>query len=194
MGGVSESAAPAVEPCAAQRVFVASRAAAVELWGDDGLRDIATRLPDEIRQALVDSAIIADRWLPERYVIAWQEAVWLGPSREDETSFRRYIDRVVDAGFGRVRRLLVNLVTPATLCTRAAELWGDEHTHGEISAKPDGNLVVIRLRAHPYVGRATSRLVMAESLRHAASLTRAKHVEERHRLDGDALEVMLTWR
>lgn len=175
-------------------MFVASRAAAVDRWGDDGLRAIAARLPDEVRRALVDSAIVADRWLPERYVIAWQEAAWLGPAREDEAEFRRYIDRVVDSGFGRVRRLLVNLVTPATLCTRATELWLDEHTHGEITARPDGHVVVIRLREHPYVGRATSRLVMAESLRHAASLTRVKHVEEQHRLDGDALEVRLTWR
>ena len=29
------------EPCAAQRVFVASRAAAVELYGADGLREFA---------------------------------------------------------------------------------------------------------------------------------------------------------
>ncbi len=174
-------------------MFVASRAAAVELYGDGGLGDIAARLPPEVRRAVVDSAIVVDRWLPERFVIAWQEAVWEGPARKSDAEFRRYVDRVVDSGFGRVRRLLVNLVTPATLCTRAAELWHDEHTHGEISARPDGNVVVIRLRDHPYVTRPVSRLVMAESLRHAASLTRARSVGEAHRLDGDALEVKLTW-
>ena len=70
--------------------------------------------------------------------MAWQEAVFEGrPARSDD-ELRRYIYKVVDSGFGRVRRLLVNLVTPATLCTRAAELWHDEHTHGEISAEPNG--------------------------------------------------------
>lgn len=187
-------AATVDEPMAGQRVFVASRAAAVAMWGDAVLRDIGARLPDEIRAALVDTAILVDPWLPERWVMAWQEAAWMGPAHEDEATFRRYVDRVVDAGFGRVRRLLVNLVTPATLCTRAAELWLDEHTHGDISAQPDGRVVTIRLRAHPYVERPVARLVMAESLRHAASLTRAKDVEETHRLDGDTLEVRLTWR
>jgi len=174
-------------------VVVASRAAAFELYGDEGLRAIATHLPDDVRTVLVDSALIVDRWLPERYVMAWQEAVWLGPARTNNDELRRYIGRVVDAGFGRVRRLLVNLVTPATLCERAAELWHDEHTHGEISAHPEGNVVLIRLRNHPYVERPIARMVMAESLRHAASLTRAKRVEQQHRVDGDALEVRLTW-
>lgn len=182
------------EPCAGQRVFVAARAAAVELWGDDGLREIAERLPPDARGALIDSAIINDKWLPERYVMAWQEAVWEGPARTRDAAFLRYVQRVVDAGFGRVRRLLVNLVTPATLCTRAAELWHDEHTHGEISARPDGQLVVIKLRKHPYVMRPIARRVMAESLRYAASLTRAKQVTEAHRVENDALEVRLTWR
>jgi len=181
------------EPCAAQRVFVASRAAAVELYGDAGLRVIGERLPPDVRAVLVDSAIITEPWLPERFVMAWQEAVFEGPARSGDDELRRYIHKVVDSGFGRVRRLLVNLVTPATLCTRAAELWGDEHTHGELTAVPTGQVVTIRLRHHPYVTRPVARLVMAESLRYAANLTRAKRVAEVHRVDGDALEVRLTW-
>ena len=182
-----------VEPCAGARVFVASRAAAVELYGDAGLHAIADRLPADARAVLVDSAIITDKWLPERFVMDWQEAVFGGPAQNRDDEFKKYVYKVVDAGFGRVRRLLVNLVTPATLCTRAAELWHDEHTHGEISAEPDGHLVIIRLRDHPYVARPIARMVMAQSLLHAASLTRAKRVEENHRVDGDVLEVRLTW-
>jgi hypothetical protein len=181
------------EPCAAQRVFVASRAAAVELYGDAGLQVIGERLPPDVRGALIGSAIITEPWLPERFVMAWQEAVFEGPAQSSDDEFRRYVEKVVDAGFGRVRRLLVNLVTPATLCTRAAELWHDEHTHGEITAVPTGQVVVIRLRHHPYVTRPIARLVMAESLRYAASLTRAKRVAEAHHMEGDALEVRLTW-
>ena len=189
--GAAEAAS--AEPCAAQRVFVASRAAAVELYGDGGLRETAERLPPDVRGALIDSALITDRWLPERFVMAWLEAVFAGPARGSDDELRRYIHKVVDSGFGRVRRLLVNLVTPATLCTRAAELWHDEHTHGEISAAPSGQVVVIKLRDHPYVTRPIARMVMAESLRHAASLTRVKRVDQLHRVDGDALEVRLTW-
>jgi hypothetical protein len=190
VGGVAQ---PAAEPCAAQRVFVASRAAAVQLYGDEGLRAVGEHLPADVRAALVDSPLITESWLPERFVMAWQEAVFAGPVRGSDDEFRHYIAKVVDSGFGRVRRLLVQLVTPATLCTRAAELWHDEHTHGEISADPTGHVVVIKLRNHPYVTRPIARLVMAESLRYAASLTRVKRVEQLHRLDGDALEVRLTW-
>jgi hypothetical protein len=181
------------EPCAAQRVFVASRAAVVELYGDDGLREVAGRLPPDVRAALIDSAIITEKWLPERFVTTWQEAVYEGPARAREDDFRRYIQAVVTHGFGRMRRLLLNLVTPATLCTRAAELWHDEHTHGEISARPEGNVVIVKLRKHPYVTRPVARLVLAEGLRHAASLTRAKRVEQSHRVENETLEVRLTW-
>ncbi|MDB4966136.1 MAG: hypothetical protein JWN44_1825 [Myxococcales bacterium] len=181
------------EALAASRVFVSSRVAALEMYGNEGLKAISAGLPEEAR-VVADTALITEKWLPETWIMAWQEAVWHGPARADDAAFRAYIRRVVDAGFGRVRRLLVNLVTPATLCSRAAELWHDEHTHGEISAHPEGRVVTIRLRAHPYVARPVARMVMAESLRHAASLTRAKDVQEVHRLDGDALEVKLTWR
>ena len=182
-----------MEACAGSRVFVASRVAALAMYGADGLKDIATRLPEAAR-VVADNALITEKWLPEDWIMAWHDAVWHGPARTDDDAFRNYVRRVVDAGFGRVRRLLVNLVTPATLCNRAAELWHDEHTHGEITAHPEGNVVTIRLRAHPYVMKPVSRLVMAESLRHAASLTRAKDVNELHHLDGDTLEVKLTWR
>src|SRR5436309_12398325 len=101
------------EPCAAQRVFVASRAAAVELYGDEGLREIGEHLPPDVRGALIDSALITEAWLPEGFVMAWQKAVFEGPVRSSDDELHRYIDKVVDHGFGRVRRLLVNLVTPA---------------------------------------------------------------------------------
>ena len=183
------------EPCAGQRVFVASRAAAVELYGDGGLREIAEHLPPDVRGALIDSAILTECVAAKgAFRHGVHAAVFSGPARGSDDELRRYIYKVVDAGFGRVRRLLVNLVTPATLCTRAAELWHDEHTHGEIGARePNGHVVIIRLRNHPYVTRPIARLVMAESLRHAASLTRAKRVDQLHRVEGDALEVRLTW-
>ena len=181
------------EPQAGQRVLVASRLAAVELYGADGLRAIGERLPAEARR-FVDSALIEEPWLPERFVMAWQEAVWAGPAQLDDAQFRRWIHKTIELGFGRVRRLLVNLVTPATLCTRAAELWHEEHTHGTISAEPNGQEVLIRLREHPYTERAIARMVLAEGLRHAASLTRAKSVTETHHMDGNVLEVRLNWR
>jgi hypothetical protein len=181
------------EPRAGQRVFVASRAASKEIFGEAGLRAIGERMPADA-QHLVNSVLIEEPWLPERFVMAWQEAVWAGPAQLDEAAFRVWIDKTVELGFGRVRRLLVNLVTPATLCTRGAELWQEEHTHGQLTATPRGQEVVIRLREHPYTERPIARMVLAEGFRYAASLTRAKSVTESHRLDGDTLEVKLNWR
>ncbi len=186
-------ALPGDEPLAGQRIFVASRLASVELFGAAGLRAIGERLPEDARR-LVDSALVEEPWLPERFVMAWQEAVWTGPAQLDDALFRRWIHQTISLGFGRVRRLLVNLVTPATLCVRAAELWTEEHTHGSITAEPRGQEVTIRLREHPYTERAIARMVLAEGLRHAASLTRAKSVTETHHMDGNVLEVRLNWR
>ena len=55
-------------------MFVASRAAAVALFGDDGLREIAARLSPDVRGTLIDSALITEPWLPERFVMAMPPA------------------------------------------------------------------------------------------------------------------------
>src|SRR2546423_14944930 len=111
----------AMEACAASRVFVASRAAALAMYGNDGLKDIAERLPDEARN-VADTALITEKWLPENWIIAWQEAVWHGPAGTDDDALRGYARRVVDSGLGRGRRLRVHLGTPAPPCTRDAAL------------------------------------------------------------------------
>lgn len=178
---------------AAHRVFVSSRAAVVDLWGQDGLQQVRLYLPAEAH-GLVDSAIVSEAWLPERLALDWFDAVWRGPARQDETAFVRWVQRTIDSGFGRVRRLLIKMVTPATLCSRSAELWHDEHSHGQLTAEPIGQDVFIRLREHPYVAHVRARVMVAEAMRYAASLTRVKSVTGSHRVvDGAVLEVKLTW-
>lgn len=178
---------------AAHRVFVSARAAVVELWGQDGLRRVREHLPREAH-GLVDSAIVSDAWLPERLVVQWFEAVWRGPAQQNEEAFAGWVRKTIDSGFGRVRRLLIKLATPPTLCERTAELWSDEHTHGVLTAQPDGHDVYVRLSEHPYVLHARARVMIAEAMRYAASLTRVKSVVGSHRvIDNETFELKLTW-
>ncbi len=182
------------EPCVRQSVFAALRETALELWGRDGLQAIGQRLGDEVaRRETVDTGIVGPTWLPERWLMEWHQAVWSGPAAANEVVFNRFIHRTVQQGFGRVRKLLLNLVTPPTLITRAAELWRDEHTHGELSARVDGKIGVLMLRDHPFAHNKLSALVLAESMRHAASLSRCKSASQTHALTPAGLEVRLTW-
>jgi len=183
------------EARAHQQILVAKRAAALALWGETGLARIAAKLPEETRRETIDAPIIAETWIPERWILDWHEAVFRGPAKGDEAALRRFAAEVVQQGFGRVRRVLVKLATPATMASRAAELWRDEHTHGELIARVDKHTAELTLRDHPYVAAPYAGVVMAESMRHAGSLSaRAADVTAQHRRDGDGLVISLAWR
>jgi hypothetical protein len=171
-------------------------AAVRDMWGEDGVRDVADRLPDETRIATVGPMLSALRWYPTRYVLDWDEARLAGPAHGDEEAFRRSVKRGIDLGFGRVRRTFLSFATPVLLAERAAGLWRHDHTHGELdvdsSARHEGRAWVT-LSGHPYVGTTLSRMAFAEVLRYILSLSRAHNVRETHALAGDALAVALVW-
>jgi hypothetical protein len=182
------------EPCVRQSVFAALREVALELWGRDGLHLIGERLGDELaRRETVETGIVGPTWLPERWLMEWHQAVWSGPAAGNEVVFHRFIHRTVTQGFGRVRKLLLTLVTPPTLITRAAELWRDEHTHGVLTAHVEGRAGTLLLRDHPFAQNKLSALVLAESMRHAATLSRCSSAHQTHSLTSAGLEVRLTW-
>jgi hypothetical protein len=192
-----EPAAPATvnatEPCARKTLFVAFREAAQQLWGDAGLRDIARRLPDDVRRDTIESPVIAQKWLPERYVMAWYESAWSGPAEQQAARFRLFIDRMMDSGFGRVRKVLLARATPPQLLEQAPELWRHDHTHGELICDIKPKMATLTLRDHQYTTTSLSRLAVAEIYRYAVSLSRTARTEERHKLvDGD-LQVVLEW-
>jgi len=177
-------------------VFVASRAALVEMFGADGLKEVGRRIPDEIRKAVVDTGIVGDDWMPERWVLQWQEAVWAGPAQKRDDVFDEFCRRTVAQGFGRVRKMLLSLLTPAQMFPRAAEMWRCEHTHGSLTAEVDAakRSALLTLSDHPYATSPLAARVLSESLRHAASLARTKGVDETHALKGGVLTVRLEWR
>src|SRR5437868_14516951 len=111
--------AGSAEPLARGTNFVASRRAVLDLWGEAGLAEVAQQLPDDARRDTVDAMVItAESWLPERYNQAWYEAIWNGPAHRLAPEFRRFIDRRIDGGFGRVRRYLLQIATPHMLAQR----------------------------------------------------------------------------
>jgi len=173
-------------------VLYALHAAAGELWGASGLTAIGARLPPDARAASLGEPISPLVWHPESYTLAWFEAAHAHVDG-DEERYRAYVDRFMDLGFGRVRRMLLRVVTPAGIIRRAAELWRHDHTHGELRVSTEKTTAVAVLSGHPYCESSVCRLAMAEVFRYALSLSRANDVRESHLLDEGRLVVRLAW-
>lgn len=184
------------EPRARRTIFVAFRTAAVELWGPDALRQLGERMPEEARRATIKPTAIAPEWLPEAHVMAWYEAAWEGPCGRREGDYLGFIDRMMDHGFGRVRKLLLSMaMTPVSLAVRSAELWRHDHTHGTLTVERTGvREMTLTLRDHVYMSTALSRLSVVEIYRYASALTRCKEASATHALAGDRLLVRIQWR
>jgi len=176
--------------------IVASVAPAVRsLWGDDALEAVLTRLPDETRQATTGPALNSLEWYPTRFLLHYDRAIFEGPAGRDEERFRSYLQRRVDLGFGRFRRTFLRFASPDRLAQRAAELWRNDQTHGDLkveSVNPEG--ARLTLRGHPYTTNPISRLAFSEVLRHILSLTRVRNVRETHALVDDILVMNFLYR
>ncbi len=173
------------------------RAAVVELWGADGLRAVAARLPDDARTETLDSIVLPVSWYPVRHTLAWDEAVWEGPAARDDATFHAFLDKAIELGFGRMRRFFIRLQSPAQVISRAPEMWRYQHTHGTLTAVAKDNGATIVLRDHPFTRHALARRATAEVYRFIASLTQARgkgEVRQTHGSEGpDSLVVRLTW-
>lgn len=168
------------------------RRAVVQLWGEDGLNAVGRNLPEDARQATVDSVVVLEDWLPERFVMAWYDAVMLGPAKDDRNLFRTFIDRMMDFGFGAVRKLLLQLASPEQMASRCADLWRHDHSHGTLSSKRIAqNVYLFVLEEHVYTTTALSRLAVVEIYRYALQLTGPKDATAQHTVVGDALHVTL---
>ena len=107
---------------------------------------------------------------------------------------RRYVGATIAHGYGRVRRLFLQLLTPETLAGRASEAWRAEHNTGVLETVLVGkDRLRLRLVDHPYVETPLLRMSLAEALRFTASLTRAHNVTEKHAASGVALLIDIAW-
>jgi hypothetical protein len=109
-------------------------------------------------------------------------------------ALHRFLQAMMDRGFGRVQRFMLRLITPATLFARGPSLWRHDHTHGELACVLTGpRSGSLRLRDHPYVGSAFLRRSLTEIYRYAGSLTRCRAVRATHALEGETLVVRVEW-
>jgi hypothetical protein len=184
------------EPSARRTIFAAFRLAAVDVFGPRGIEEIGGLMSEEARQRCLDPVVVHEEMLPERFVLEWYECTWAGPASRSRATYHRFLDRMMDHGFGRVRKLLLGLATPVILAHKAAELWRHDHSHGELAFEMLGDRSLrARLSDHPYVETPLARSSIAEIYRYAMSLTRAKAVTERHFLaDERTLTVHMEWR
>lgn len=172
-----------------------AREAAIEIWGENRLGEIADRLSRDTQHRVLDAPIIADRWLPERFIMEWYGAVFEGPCKGTRTLYNLYLDRWMENCIGRVRRLLLSSVDPAGLVPRAAELWRYDHTTGSLEAEVAGDHeVVMTLKNHLYTSTPHARDSISEIFRHVVSLSCTERVTktEWHELPG-RLVLTLRW-
>ena len=135
-------------------------------------------------------------WLPERHVLAWYQAAFTGPAMREQAAYYTFLDRMMDCGFGRVRRLLLSMAaSPRNVYEKSAELWRHDHTTGELLARPSGPTgCIFDLRDHVYAQSELGRQSIAEIYRYAISLTRAgRSARQRHALEGTTLVTHIDW-
>src|SRR5580658_6754549 len=142
---------PPGEPCARGSVLHGFRAAAVDLWGNTGLDQVATRLPLSTRLATIEQIVLPFEWVPIEHVVAWHDALWAGPARADEQELARFIGRSIELGLGRFKSAFFSGITPERLIERSQDLWRSQHTHGDLTVAVEGTNGTVVLRNHAYV-------------------------------------------
>ncbi len=183
------------EPLARRTIFSGFRRAAIDLWNEEGLREIGARMSDDARLRSVDALVIQEEMLPERFVLEWYVAVWEGPAGRDRALYNRFLNRMMDHGFGRVRKFLLGMATPSLLLRKSAELWRHDHTHGELTYAPiSAGSAHVRLTDHPYVETPLARSSIAEIYRYAVSLARVSATADHRLADERTLLVHISWK
>jgi hypothetical protein len=183
------------EPMSRGTIVVSIGPAVRDVWGEAQWQSVLDHLPRETAVATTGANLMSLTWYPTRYLQDYEHAIFEGPAKRDEDSFRRYIDRRIDMGFGRVRRSFLRFATPQRLVMKASELWRHDQTHGLLKVDSfDDGISRLSLRGHPYVSNPLSRMSTAEVMRHILSLSRYRDVRETHALVEDALVMTLLWK
>lgn len=185
---------PPTEPSVRGVHFIALRRAITDLFGEAGLEVAGRHLPEDVRQDTLEVLSITSSWFPERYAVAWFDALLKGPAAGDHALYFRAVDRMLDHGFGVVRRALLNLVSIEGLLQRVSGVWRSDHTTGELSlVSLEPASALLALRDHPYLESPHAQATVAETVRYCASLVRVREVEMRHEMKDGALEMRLRW-
>jgi hypothetical protein len=182
------------EPRSHGTTFLSVIAAAKHLWGEHALSGIAEQLKPETRRVMLQEPLLAVSWNPSWMLTDWCSSVWNGPARQREAVYATFMDRTIDLGWSRVRRVFVSMLTPALLATRAAKEWRSEHSHGTVDVILGEHGATATFRDTPFVEVPIMQMGLAECFRHLASLSRVHVVRETHRAEPGRLIVDLLWR
>lgn len=183
------------EPTTRALHVVAFRTAVVEKWPEDGWQLVLDNLPPDSRDALWQGGIVTSGgWVAERHMVKLSEAIFNGPVKGDLEVYRTFLKRVIELGFGRVRRVLVQFAHPHAVLRRAPELWKHDHSHGELAITIEVKSALAVVTHDILTATQLSRFTAAEMFRAVLSLTSAKDVKQEHGLDGDGhLRVLFKW-
>lgn len=185
----------ALVPQARRTIFAGFRAAALELWGEPGLAEIGALLPIEVREATVTPVTIHAEMLPEEHVLAWYQASWEGPAQRDKATYNRFLQGMMNHGFGKVRRALLQFANAQHITRKAAELWRHDHNTGDLRfVTGDEHHSVVTLSDHLYLSTPLARSSIVEILRYAGALGRSRDVRASYVLESPSLmRVELRW-
>jgi hypothetical protein len=183
-------------PQARRTIFVGFRAAALELWGAPGLAELGGRLPEDVREATVTPLSIHAEMLPEEHVLAWYQAAWEGPAARDRNAYHRFLQGMMNHGFSKVRRTLLQFASAQHITRKASELWRHDHNTGELRyVCGEERSAVVCLSDHVYLGTPLARSSVVEILRYAASLGQNRDVRASYALESPSLlRVVLSWQ
>lgn len=175
-------------------LLTAFRAAAHDVFGDEGVALILSHLDEGTRARTFEAPVPPPKWIPEADLIACSFAIWEGPARRDRTKYNAFLHKQVEEGTGRVQRALLSLASPKRVIDRAPAIWSSEHSHGALTVEHSGERsATVRLRDHLYVETPQARATIAEVFRFIVSLARTANVSETHALEDGALIVRLAW-
>jgi hypothetical protein len=194
-GAAPDLAPTTAVPLARGVVMGGLRQAAIDVWGDEGLKMIGAALPTAVRASTFEQFVIPLSWYPETHVTAWFEAAYEHPAARREKDFCTYLDRMMDYGFGRIRKALLRLASPGLVLSQAPRLWRHDHSHGHVEVVMHDAAAELSLRDHVYAADPISRIALAEIYRYGVSLTGVPRVTATHEVDrSGALVVSLRWR
>jgi len=164
-------------------------AATREVLGEETLKRVCDDLSPRVLQALERDG---EDWVPLQDVISWCEE---SLRHADAETVRAFVRVMMDHGFGRVRRVLLQIATAHGVLRRASELWREEFTDGRLVAYATSpNTAIATLYEHRFLESGLLRSVVAESFRYTLELSGAADATEEHERDSDGpLIVRFSW-
>ncbi|HEY3820474.1 MAG TPA: hypothetical protein VGL81_25085 [Polyangiaceae bacterium] len=180
------------EPKVKRFYAAAARDAVRVIWGEKGLADVAARMSEAHRAAMLVPDL--PQWVPERALIAFNFALWEGPVDRARPRYEKWLHTMTDMSFGVVKRLVLSMASPEKVILVAGDMWKTDHTHGEMVGRCEGKRGTLTLSGSPYVETPQGRAGMAEMSRYILQLAGAKGVVEKHALvPPGVLEIKLRW-